>query len=734
MTRTRLIFTLACWLLARPWLSLAQPVQQEWQIEAMTEQGWAEFDRRTGLLIGTNGVIVKFGGAVLTAERVALNTESGEVVADGKARVQRDEQVWASEHMRYNFKTREIEAAQFRTGTWPIFAGGEGLRGGGSNSFYTATNAMVTSDDIANPAIKIRAKYIKIIPGDKVVAHHTMLYLGEVPVFYFPYFTKNLKAQSSAFTVTPGYRSIFGPYLLGRYNWYLNDEFDGSFHLDYRERRGAGLGPTANYHLGRWGDGEFRYYYLHDDDPNASAPNGALPENRQRVYLAYQANPATNLTIKSLVRYQADTNIVREFFESEYRENPQPNTYLEVNKFWQNFSLNAYAQPRVNDFLETVERLPDVRLTGFRQQLGATPLYYESETSAGYYRRLFAETNSVASGLDYEAARADTYHQLTVPQTFFGWLNFSPRVGGRFTYYSQASGPGGVTEEQSRGVFNTGAELSFKASRLWPEVQNNSLQMDGLRHIVQPSLNYVYVPRPNVLPYQLPQFDTELPSLRLLPLEYPDYNAIDSIDSENVVRLGLGQKLQTKRNGEVVDFANWNVYTDWRIRPRATQSTFSDLYSDLVLRPRSWLSLESLTRYDIDSGLWRMSFHTLTLKPNDAFAWTIGHFYLRDDLSGSPTALGIGNNLFTSALVYRLSENWGLRASHSFEARTGEMQEQAYSLYRDLRSWTAALTFRVRENHTGPQDFTVAFTFSLKAFPRYGLGTDTIRPYSLWGG
>jgi hypothetical protein len=61
------------------------------------------------------------------------------------------------------------------------------------------------------------------------------------------------------------------------------------------------------------------------------------------------------------------------------------------------------------------------------------------------------------------------------------------------------------------------------------------------------------------------------------------------------------------------------------------------------------------------------------------------------------------------------------------------MVEQAYTIFRDLRSWTAALTFHVRENPTGPQDLSVTFTFSLKAFPRYGQDDERM-PYSLWGG
>lgn len=61
------------------------------------------------------------------------------------------------------------------------------------------------------------------------------------------------------------------------------------------------------------------------------------------------------------------------------------------------------------------------------------------------------------------------------------------------------------------------------------------------------------------------------------------------------------------------------------------------------------------------------------------------------------------------------------------------MQEQDYTIYRDLRSWTAALTFRVVDNLTGPVDYTFALTFSLKAFPRFGLGSNVVRPYGLLG-
>ena len=106
---------------------------------------------------------------------------------------------------------------------------------------------------------------------------------------------------------------------------------------------------------------------------------------------------------------------------------------------------------------------------------------------------------------------------------------------------------------------------------------------------------------------------------------------------------------------------------------------------------------------------------------------------MRDDFSSSPTALGEGNNAYTSTLYYRLNEDWGLRMAHYFDARTGRLLQQSYTAYRDLRSWTAALSFVVRNNSNGPQDYGVAFTFSLKAYPHFGLGTDSAGAYSLLG-
>lgn len=695
-----------------------------WEIEAADK---LEYDPQTGIATITNGVVVKYSGAVLSARKATLNQLTGDVVAEGDVRIERHDQRWTGEKIQYNFNTEKIIGEDFKAGQSPFFAKGDVLVADQRAGVYVLANGAVTTEDYAEPGYTIRAKTLVIVPGEYIEATHATLHLGQVPVFYFPYFRRSLKQHPNQFTFTPGYRSRFGPYLLTSYNWYWNERLDGALHLDARLTRGLGFGPDLNWHLPRFGEGTFKYYYLNDDKPGRD-PNGVpIDDERQRIYFSHQATLRSNLTAKAMVRYQSDAQVIRDFFESEYRNNVQPSTFVEVNQLWPNFSVDLLAQPRVNDFFETVERLPDLKLTGFRQQIGATPLYYESDSSLGYYEREFADGST---NRPFAAFRGDTFHQVVLPWTFFNWLNVSPRVGGRFTHYEEASGPGATTTKENRGVFNTGAEISFKASRVWPGVENRFFEINGLRHIVQPSINYVFVPNPSRRPRDLPQFDYELPSTRLLPIDYPDYNAIDSIDSQNVLRFGLRNKFQTKRATGVENVINWALYTDWRLHPRSGQKTFADLYSDLDVQPFSWLTFNSETRYDLNDKDWREANHTATISPNDVWSLKIGHRYLRDDPAFGPDS---GNNLITSSLFFRFNENWGVRISEHFEARDGVLEEQQYTIYRDFRSWTGALTLRIRDERDGRTDVTAAVTFSLKAFPRFKQGDDRNKPSLLFG-
>ncbi len=192
-----------------------------------------------------------------------------------------------------------------------------------------------------------------VVPDDYFEARQMTFFVGNTPVFYWPFYRRSLKQHPNNFEFVPGDRSIFGPYLLSSYNWYGNGLLDGTIHLDERERRGLATGPDLMLHMGDWGEAAFRYYYAHDLDPNAdgvSAPH--LNNNRQHSTFLYDVNPTTNLSAKIVANYQSDPLVVRDFWEGQYQANVEPASFGEIQQVSPNWILDTMVQPQVSIFLK----------------------------------------------------------------------------------------------------------------------------------------------------------------------------------------------------------------------------------------------------------------------------------------------------------------------------------------------------------------------------------------------
>jgi len=249
-----------------------------------------------------------------------------------------------------------------------------------------------------------------------------------------------------------------------------------------------------------------------------------------------------------------------------------------------------------------------------------------------------------------------------------------------------------------------------------PNAKSKLFDVNGIRHIIQPSINYVFIPRPNRVPNELNQFDYELTSPHLLPIEFPEYNAIDNIDSQNALRLSLRNRLKTRRAGTLQDVVDLNLYADWRIDPNSSQNAFSDLYSSALIRPRSWLALNSGLRYDLYNSLWRTINHGFTASPKPN-RWSIngGQYYY---LANPSTSRAERTDVFYSGLGYRLNENWSFSTRQYYDSKLGEMSRHDYIVHRDMQSWTFFIDLSFRKA-TGRRDdeMRISFNYSLKFSP-----------------
>ena len=100
---------------------LATAKSSPWKIEGTTPESDIKYNLNTGQMTATGGVRVEYhkgapDAAEMTSDSGTLNRTTGDIVATGNVILRREGNIWKAERMEYNFRTRNIKSAQFRTG------------------------------------------------------------------------------------------------------------------------------------------------------------------------------------------------------------------------------------------------------------------------------------------------------------------------------------------------------------------------------------------------------------------------------------------------------------------------------------------------------------------------------------------------------------------------------------------------------------------------------------------
>ncbi|MCM8792955.1 MAG: LPS assembly protein LptD [Candidatus Omnitrophica bacterium] len=640
-------------------------------------------------IVGEGNVEINYQNMKLTCERIEFFTETKDAIAEGKVRLYQDETVFSGEKLYYNFETKKGEVRELgieRMGPWY----GRGKKGEKvEEKKYIVKEGYVTTCDREKPHYRIKSKKIEVFLDDKVVAYDVVFLVGNVPLFYLPYLRYSLKEKYPHFIFIPGRNKKWGWYMLTAWRYDLIENKKGFLHFDYREKKGFAHGIDQEYALKDFGSGIFRYYYMEERD---KAPPKELRRETERYRVQLRHNWQVTENTRALLEYHkmSDINFLKDYFyREEYVNENQPRSYLSVVNVHPYYSLSFLLQKRTNHFFTETERLPEISLNLANQKLGSSKLYYKADYS-------FANlTNKQAnSDLDDDLRRGDTYQQISY-LTKWGFLNLTPYLGMRQTYYSKDKEG---NEELMRGIFYSGLDISTKFYKIY-EIFSDFLGLDinRLRHIVTPIINYKYIHQPTVSPEKLMSFDS-----------------IDSIGRENMFTLGIENKLQTQRKeGEIfktVDLGTFLFTADYDFKIEGVGSEWRNFRFDLELTPYSWLRFESDATYDPPAKDFKTVNFDLTASHKDIWSLGLGSRYERNSLQE-----------LTTSFIYNLNPKWQFRIYERYDfkkilddgtKRINDFVEQEYALVRDLHCWTGEFSLNIDEGYS----FWVIFR--LKAFPR----------------
>jgi LPS-assembly protein len=728
------------WLLAAVFLagmaSAATKMPENQPVE-ITSTGETNYEN--GLATARDNVAIHIGDTDIYADFAQYNSRTHEVFLRGHVRIYRDVNLYTAETAVYNIDTKRVRADEMNTEYFPYFVSGQKVSSISDNG-YLVENGDFTTHDSPNPSFHLHARTVRVYEQDRVVFQNVTFYVGSVPIFWCPYMYQSLN-DAFSFTVSPAFLSSWGPSLLTQVTFPITDKISGRVRLDYRGRRGPAIGFEAETDYGKDNNSwiKLKTYYIQDQNPllnRTSLPRGSVPTGRYRLTVEDRTNFTDDIYGIVDISKLSDEFVMQDFYQSEFRIDPVPDNVIAITKTNPFYTLTAIGRFQANGFFEQTERLPEVVLDVKRHALFGGPIFYEGETGLADLHRNFAR----ASGFDdYAATRLDTFHQLLYPNTYFGWLSVVPRVGFRETYYSKVRDLGRTIFDQSdnplvpdfllpdpthampivdggegyRTVVNAGAEASFKLSREWEDTQSRMLGLDGLRHIIQPFTNFSWVSNSGLDPKAILQFDRFEPSTNLRPIDFPQFTSIDSIDHWTVGRVGVRNRLQTRRDDLTVSWLDLETYFDVNFDNPYDRTRYSNFFNKLRFTPLPWAALVINSQVPaFDKGFTEVNTN-IVVQPIANLEVSLGHRYLNENPFFNDSSL------FVVGGYYRFDDNWGVGFQEQYEASTRVLEQQRYSVYRDLTSWVASVGAVIRDNG-GVNEYGVLFTVTLKAFPKFG--------------
>ena len=582
---------------------------------------------------------------------------------------------------------------------------------------------------------------------------NAVLRIGDVPIFYFPFLYKPPdEGLGLGIRIKGGRDSDWGYFILTKKT--LKYDFAGvststTLMADYYSKRGPGGGVAIDANT-QDSFTEAMIYGVHDKDFKKDERKARFKYDQERydMYISHLNHITPRLDFRGHLEHLSDPEFLHDFFKDRSDLDPQPISFGALEYQFDRLSVGAYVRPRTNDFFSVVETLPELRIDTPRQELFKN-IYYQGEMSYSYKRMKWRDYDypRSAGGIDtkdYESSRFDSLHMFYYPFELFDSLNIIPRAGVRMTAYSKTSKTkidqdqlntyfsvdsvetdpaGNIVNYDSKGgsevrfTGELGVEMNAKFYRTWDDAKSAFWEVDGLRHVAVPYLNYNYVPDPTLDRDKIYYFDD-----------------IDRITEQHFVRLGIQNRLQTRRGAygkqEIYDWASLEHYVDFHFHKEKGFDNMGDFGTIFKWNPFPDFTATADFLMDLGEGEISKFETRFDYKINEDWNVFIGYLYQNDYDQRSVYSMGSALTDITSGSSFSrsFSKNQTINAGIGFpifdDKTRGELEfyydlerntiNQAKArIVRTLHCWEVGAEYRVKERNDDVGDREWKNTFML---------------------
>lgn len=544
-----------------------------------------------------------------------------------------------------------------------------------------------------------------IVRGENVV-----LQVEGVPIFYLPVVQGNANdplgpLESLAFKQD----RVFGTQVFSTFDvWNLinRDPLPGTkwrLEADYLSRRGPALGTTFDYHgadlFGLSGPyaGNIKLYGIHDDGTDIlGGGRGEAddhPEWRGRAFWRHSQKIFDDITLQSQLSLLSDKNFLEQYYKQEFDYDYNQETFVYLKYQRDTLAASLLVKPNVRRWVTEDEWLP----RGDLNLLGWSPLdvfTYNLRANAGYGELHvttvppFPWPPQQFTDQKTETGRFDLNQELSLP-FYLGPVKVVPYGVLDLTYYTEdLSG-----QSNGRLYGGGGVRSSLPLSRLYPGVQSDLFNLNGMNHKIVLGGNYFIADSSDPF-FMFPQLDrlnddatdqairditprqpflnpahgvalatNPLYNMQLYAIRRLVDNRVDTLDTVEVLQADVRQRWQTKRGypgmEHVVDYMTLDVSASFF--PHPDRDNFG----------KSVAFLEYDSTWNVGDRTAIVSSGWIDPFPDGARVSTIGVFLNRPDRTnffvGYRFIDPIDSRALTAAATYIFSPKYAITASMTYD-------------------------------------------------------------------
>lgn len=630
-----------------------------------------EYDRATQSTIFRRNATLTHDGFYLQADEIHYHKDDKRAVASGNVSANYQEFRILSSLIEYELESRLLRSDAFKLGLPPFSAIGESFHGTVENLEVKELTLFIGQPTRFSP--NLTARTATLVQSERVEAHRITLRIGSIPLLHLPRYSSRLDAPPFDLSVEAGSQGSLGAYLKTEILLpILKDGKIGASIHGY-SKRGILFGPSLHWSSGPSNQASFttlRSGYIDDFGSRGVDILGeSIEEDRYFLELLHRGRLNEQTDLKATFNFWSDSEILRDFSLDRFWNEQQPDHFAEAVYRGEQFYLSAFARFQPNGFHIATRRLPEFRFEHLPSRVFRTSFFHRF--NAGYARleRINWRLESFP-----RANRIDLHYTLYRPIRINNWLHVLPRIGSHLSHYTKVFGD---REDFTRLFAELGLDVEAKAHATW-DYTNKRWGIDGLRHLVKPTLRYRYYPGAEGGNKEIIPIDAEAFSMALKPIDLRNMREVDELTDLNIIRIGIENLLQTRDSQYGArNLAELNLYQDLLFSADPGEQNWTDLYTQLRLTPASWVHFDLINRLNPETLTNRETRTALTIVDGDKWALSMRTNYLRDTI-----------NQYEVSVAYKINERWNLENRTRFDAHKGELSEEVFSIkHRLAHTW-----------------------------------------------